>query len=148
VYVDTSVFGGVGDEEFADASGRFFALVQAARFVVLASQATAGELDPAPPEVRRIIDAMPASSLEWIGDSAEIRSLARAYIDAGVLGPGSADDAYHVAAATVARADLVPSWNFRHMVNYDRIRRFNAVNMLKGYGTVDIRTPAEVVYGD
>ena len=37
VYVDTSVFGGTQDEEFADASNRFFEHVSQGRFVLLVS---------------------------------------------------------------------------------------------------------------
>jgi hypothetical protein len=40
------------------------------------------------------------------------------------------------------------SWNFRHIVNYDRIARYNAVNVLNGYRPIEIRSPAEVAYGD
>jgi len=52
-----------------------------------------------------------------------------------------------VAAATVAGADLIVSWNFRHIVRLDRIRMFNGVNALKGYRALDIRSPMEVCYG-
>ena len=57
-------------------------------------------------------------------------------------------DATHVAAATVARADLILSWNFKHLVNYNRIRKFNGVNALKGFAQIEIRSPLEVSYGD
>ena len=53
-------------------------------------------------------------------------------------------DALHVAAATVARADLILSWNFKHIVNYQRIRRFNGVNALEGYVAIEIRSPLEL----
>ena len=53
-------------------------------------------------------------------------------------------DARHVAAATVARADLLLSWNFKHFVNYERIQKFNGVNILRGYTAVDIRSPLEL----
>ncbi len=50
----------------------------------------------------------------------------------------------HVAAATIGRADVVVSWNFRHLVNYDRIRKYNGVNELNGYPRVEIRSPLEM----
>ena len=55
------------------------------------------------------------------------------------------DDCLHVALATVHRADVLVSWNFRHIVRFDRIRGFNAVNLREGYGTLDIRSPMEVM---
>ena len=56
-----------------------------------------------------------------------------------------ANDAGHVAAATVAGADLIVSWNFRHIVHYDKIRAYNAVNLLHGYREIEIRSPLEVI---
>ena len=78
--------------------------------------------------------------------SDEADALAQAYVDAGALGKASLEDALHVATATVAGADLILSWNFRHLVNYDRIRRLNAVNLMNGYRPMDIRSPMEVGY--
>jgi len=78
----------------------------------------------------------------------EVRTLADAYFTAGALGRANADDALHVAAATVARADVIVSWNFKHIVNFQRIRRFNGVNLASGYPMLDIRSPLEMDYGD
>lgn len=52
------------------------------------------------------------------------------------------------AAATIGRADVVVSWNFRHLVNYDRIRKYNGVNELKGYPRVEIRSPLDMGSAD
>ena len=75
--------------------------------------------------------------------SQEVRDLAEEYLRAGVLGERWADDATHVAAATVAGAELIVSWNFRHIVNYNRIRGFNAVNLQNGYRTVTFLSPQQ-----
>ena len=73
-------------------------------------------------------------------------ALADAYIAAGALAEASREDATHVAVATVARADLVLSWNFKHIVNYHRIQKFNSVNLANNYGLIDIRSPFEIDY--
>jgi hypothetical protein len=72
--------------------------------------------------------------------------LAVSYIEAGILGNSSMADALHVVAATVARADLILSWNFKHIVNYDRIHKYNGVNYLKGYTPIEIHSPLEMSY--
>ena len=54
-------------------------------------------------------------------------------------------DAEHIACATVADADLIVRWNFRHIVHFDKIRGYHGVNMLKGYPLVPIHSPLEVV---
>jgi hypothetical protein len=68
------------------------------------------------------------------------------YIRAGVVGEATRNDALHVALATLARVDVIVSWNFKHLVNVQKIRGFNAVNLREGYALIDIRSPKEVLY--
>ena len=144
VYVDTSVFGGACDEQFSVASQRFFEQVGKGRYTVLISAITYGELQGAPTQVRRVLEDIPAGAVEEIGSDAEVRELAAAYIAAGALGATMESDALYVAAATVARADVIISWNFKHIVNFDRILKFNGVNMLNGYSQISIHSPLEL----
>ena len=37
------------------------------------------------------------------------------------------------------------SWNFRHIVNFQKIPRYNAVNTLNGYKEIAIYSPLEVI---
>ena len=146
VYVDTSVIGGANDEEFAEASRRFFDLVRNRAFILLISQLVLDELQPAPTVVKQVLEAIPNECIERVEANEDIEILANAYVGAGVLAENSWTDAIHVATATVARADLVLSWNFKHMVNYQRIQKFNGVNLANGYGLIDIRSPLEIAY--
>ncbi len=148
VYVDTSVFGGTEDEEFAEASRRFFLRVRRGEFTVLLSAHTVDELAPAPQQVFQVLRDLPRHCVETVATNEEAEALAEAYIEAGVLGAASRMDALHVAAATVAGADLILSWNFKHIVCYDRIQLFNGVNILNGYRALDIRSPLEMDYDD
>jgi hypothetical protein len=50
----------------------------------------------------------------------------------------------HIALATVADADILVSWNFKHIVRFDKIRMFNAANMEQGYKALPIHSPREV----
>ena len=54
-------------------------------------------------------------------------------------------DAQHIAIATVARVDVLVSWNFKHIVNLHRIHGYNSVNLRRGYPTLEIRAPREVL---
>ena len=58
-----------------------------------------------------------------------------------VLGQASMNDAYHIAIASVNRLDCLISWNFKHIVNFDKIKLFNSINLKLGYPQIDIRTP-------
>lgn len=44
-----------------------------------------------------------------------------------------------------ARADAIVSWNFKHIVRYDRIKGFNRVNLEMGYGLLTIVSPKEII---
>jgi len=144
VYVDTSVFGGVEDEEFAVPSRRFFDRVHGGEFIVLVSQITEQELSRAPVRVQCVLRELPSHSLVSVPARSEAMALANAYLDAHILGSSSVADALHVATATVAGADLILSWNFRHIVNYDRIHKYNGVNALNGYPPIEIHSPMEM----
>jgi hypothetical protein len=148
VYVDTSVFGGTQDAEFAESSRQFFRRVQKGEFVILLSAHTIDELAPAPEPVLDVLRDLPKHCVETVAASDDADALANAYIQAGALGEASHMDALHVATAAVAGADLILSWNFKHIVCYDRIQIFNGVNVLHGYRVLDIRSPLEMTRDD
>lgn len=66
-------------------------------------------------------------------------------MDAAIVTWKFADDALHVALATLAKTDAIVSWNFKHLVNPIKIRMFNEVNISRGYGTIVIMSPEEIV---
>jgi predicted nucleic acid-binding protein len=148
VYVDTSVFGGTQDEEFSEDSRRFFERVMEGKYRVLISKETLDELDKAPVAVKSILETIPPDLLDLVSAVDEVMDLADRYIAANVLGRASFSDAIHVAAATVANAELILSWNFKHIVNYNRIKGFNGVNVSEGYRSITILSPKEIGYED
>lgn len=75
-------------------------------------------------------------------------SLQQAYLDNGVLTSNWADDALHVALASISECTAIVSWNFKHIVNLKRISLYNAVSMLHGYRSIEIRSPLEVLEYD
>lgn len=148
VYVDTSVFGGCFDAEFADESTRFFDLVRAGRIVVLVSQVVVDELREAPSQVQELFRSLAEDSVLPVELTADIIELRDAYVAAGIVARKFMDDATHVAAATVARADAIVSWNFRHIVRVDKMRAYNQVNLQAGFGLLSIASPQEVRFDE
>ncbi|KAM3090927.1 type II toxin-antitoxin system VapC family toxin [Phormidesmis sp. 146-35] len=144
VYADTSVFGGVFDEEFDTASQIFFQQVQAGRFQLITSPIVQAEIESAPEEVRLFFNQMLAIA-ELIDVSEQALQLRKAYLDAGIVTPKSATDALHVALATVASCALIVSWNFKHIVRFDKVPLYRAVNTLNGYAEIGIYSPLEVI---
>jgi predicted nucleic acid-binding protein len=145
VYLDTSVFGGCFDEEFQGASQKLFDAVLNGRVVALISDTLVGELVSAPKQVQNLLQRVIDSGCERITLSRETEQLQDAYLAAGVVTPQYADDALHVAHATLARADVIVSWNFKHLVNPSRVRAFNGVNIAQRYGQVIVMTPSDIV---
>jgi hypothetical protein len=146
IYSDTSVIGGCLDEEFAEHSRRFIEQVRTGRVVLLISELLVEELTDAPAPVRSILKGIPIGQLETVVIDDEVEALRDAYLDAGILALRWRDDATHVAAASVVGADAIVSWNFRHIVRLDLMRRYNDVNRQMGYRHLTIVTPLEVAY--
>jgi len=144
-FVDTSVFGGVFEPEFGRESELLFNMVKDGRVVCVYSDVVEDELVKAPPRVREIFKNLPDKYKERVLVSPEIRKLAQAYIDEKVVGKTSFKDCTHIAAATIYRADALVSWNFKHIVNVDRVRGYNAVNVKNGYQALEIHSPKEVL---
>jgi predicted nucleic acid-binding protein len=145
VYVDTSVVGGCFDEPFQEASRALFRMVKEGKLRAVVSSLLIEELTEAPPEVQKVLTELSSEGLEQVRVDEEAIELRDAYLAADVVGPARANDALHVALATVARADVIVSWNFKHIVHFDKIRGFNAVNLRQGYLPIEIRTPLEIV---
>ena len=75
----------------------------------------------------------------------EATHLADQYIHAKVVGNSSRADCQHIAMATIAHADVLLSWNFKHIVNLNKIRGYNGINYQLGYNMIEIRTPKEII---
>ncbi len=145
IYVDASVVGGCLDVEFAPESRALLQMAQDGQVVLIVSDLLLLELEAAPEPVKALLDSLPDDAVEFLSTGAEADRLRGAYLAAGVVGPAREGDALHVANATVAAADLIVSWNFKHIVHFDKIRGYNAVNLREGYGLIAIHTPTEVI---
>lgn len=145
IYIDTSVIGGCFDKEYEIPSKQLWNEFRAGKKFALLSDLLRLELEEAPVRVRRWLNDLPADFIEDISLDEEAIGLANAYLQDGAVAESSLSDARHIAMATIARADVLVSWNFKHIVNLNRIRRFNAVNLKLGYPLIEIRSPSEVL---
>lgn len=143
IYVDTSVFGGKFDDEFAFWSEQFFQKILDSDIKIIVSDVVISELDAAPVHVRNFVNALPNENLMEVSLDETAVLLGQQYISENVVGQSSLNDCFHIALATLHKADLLVSWNFRHIVNLERIHGYNAVNLKNGYQLLEIRTPRE-----
>ena len=145
IYLDTSIFGGLFDEEFKDYTKPLFKRINKDEFVVIISDVTMDELKFAPKKIRTITESIPNESTEFVKSDMESAKLAKTYIDEGVVSKTSYADCLHIALETIHNADILVSWNFKHIVNMVRIIGYNSVNLAQGYKQIDIRSPRELI---
>jgi hypothetical protein len=145
VYIDTSVVGGYFDDEFEVDTKLFFDRIFNKDFLVYFSEISEAELSLAPDFIRDLKLKIPNECYRYLDLDSESKELAETYIKENILGKASLDDAYHIAIATVNRLDVLVSWNFKHIVNYDKIKLFNSINLRLGYPEIEIRSPKEFV---
>lgn len=144
-YFDTSIFGGAFDEEFDEASLQLFERVKFGKVICVFSDLTETELENAPENVREYFINLPKESMERVVVTDEILTLASKYVAEKVVGKASFDDCVHIAAATIYKADILVSWNFKHIVNVYRIRGYNSINIRSNYQSLEIRSPIEIL---
>ena len=148
-YMDTSVWGGLYDAEFVQETTMLFDMVKKGQIVCLFSDISINELMRAPEKVRLFFESLPENQKEKVAITPEILQLAKTYVDEHVVGKTSFDDCVHIATATVHKADLLVSWNFKHIVNIYKARGYNSINIKLGYPVLNIHSPKEIVdHGD
>jgi hypothetical protein len=146
VYIDTSVIGGCFDEEFKTWSNLLVKELLSGQKIAIISDVTIDEIQEAPKPVQEKLDEIIRSDFkELIASDQEAQELAKSYIIEGAVSGKFYEDALHIAMATINKATVLASWNFKHIVNLDRIRQYNAVNLKKGYSLLEIRSPREIV---
>ena len=116
IYIDTSVVGGFFDEEFSSDTIPFFESVRKGEFRILVSELLEAELLAAPDFVRELLTTIPDNQIEKLKLTFEATELAEKYIEAKVVGKSSKADCQHIAIATLNKADVLVSWNFKHIV--------------------------------
>jgi len=144
IYIDTSVFGGYFDEEFEKETKPFFEELVEKRIKIIVSDILELELYRAPDYIRDFFESLPSDMIERIELTDEVRELSEKYILEKVVGKTSRADCQHIALATINKADVLVSWNFKHIVNLERIRGYNSINFREGYQMTEIRTPKEI----
>ena len=145
IYLDTSVFGGYFEAEFDIWTKILFQKIHKGEIKVIFSRLTDIELQPAPEKVRDLANNLPSSVIEFIDISDDALELADQYLKENVVGKTSLSDCIHIALATLNDADVLVSWNFKHIVNVHRIRGYNSVNYKFGHKILEIRTPREIL---
>ena len=129
IYLDTSVLGGCFDSEFELWSNRLLKALRQREYIAVLSSVTAAEVEQAPEQVKQVHADLIKGGAELLMVSQEALDLLGKYRSKEILGTKFQNDMLHIALATIADADVLVSWNFRHIVRLDKIRLFNSVTI-------------------
>ena len=148
-YIDTSVVGGYFDLEYKEATIKLFERLENNEIIFVVSELLDLELISAPKRVREQLLKYSEDKFQRVELSEEAILLANMYIENKVVGKTSIVDCRHIALASIHKVDVLVSWNFKHIVNLDRINGYNSVNLKLGYSMIEIRSPKDLVnYGN
>lgn len=148
LYVDTSVFGAIFDEEDQERvklTRTILGRLRNSPFDAFIGTPVLEEISIAPLRLRVALERQIKTLTPILIEEgpASLR-LAEAYMVARLVPPPKRNDARHVALATVADLDAIVSWNFRDMVNLKKKSIVHSVNAKFGYRLIDIISPLEV----
>lgn len=145
IYIDSSVIGGCFDKEFAEWSNKLFDEFISGNKMAVVSEIVLKEISKAPIHIQEKLKSVSDQNINIVDVNKEIENLADAYLISNILTLKSYDDALHIACATFYNVDILVSWNFHHIVNYNKIMLYNSINLQNGYKPLEIRNPKEVL---
>lgn len=143
IYLDTSVIGGVFDVEFNRESNHIFDLAKNNQIKLITSQLVLDELKNAPKLVRDFLN-INLYLFDKVDIGEQAIEMMNRYLSAKIVTVKSRNDALHVAIATESRVDAIVSWNFKHIVKLEKMKKYVSCNLESGYGFLQIITPKEV----
>lgn len=145
IFIDTSVVGGYFDEEFKEATIMLFQRLENREIKFVVSDLLDLELINALTHVKELLFRYSTDFFDRVELTDEAVKLADTYIEEKVVGKTSIEDCRHIAMVTIYKVDVLASWNFKHIVNLDRIKGYNSVNLKLGYTMIEIRSPKDLV---
>lgn len=74
----------------------------------------------------------------------DAETLARGYIESGVVVETFYADALHLAIASAHGMDYLVSWNFRHIVNVRTRKLVGSINVNNGFRPLEVVAPPEL----
>jgi len=75
----------------------------------------------------------------------EVRVLIALYLEKGIVPAGRAEDAAHLAFASIHEIEYLCTWNFRHLANVLALRRLRKLNEQKGLFVPEVCTPEQLL---
>lgn len=114
---------------------------------IYTSNIVIGEINrtPDPKKKERLLRLVEESNAEELEFDEPAKGLADKYIEEGIILRKYAEDAFHIAIASVNNLDALISWNFQHIVKLKTKKEVVGINAFMGYQEIEIYSPLEVM---
>jgi len=76
--------------------------------------------------------------MKILEQSEKAKKLAFEYMNKGAIPKSETEDAYHIAIAVINDIDALASWNFKHIVSINPIRKIHEINRKQNYTAIEI----------
>lgn len=146
VYIDTSIISYLDQQDMPDRmreTQEMWKILKTGKYQVLISNLVLGEISECSDKKRdtlmSYLDEIDYELYEINDDADELANL---IVEEGILKPKSMDDATHIAIAILSNANMILSWNFKHLVNYNTINGVRQICFKKHLNRIiDICSP-------
>lgn len=89
-------------------------------------------------KLNRIMGLVTDYGLHILELTDEAIALGKEYISKGAIPESEPEDAYHIAIATINGIAALASWNFKHIVSINPIRKIHEINQKRNYQLIEI----------
>ena len=149
IYLETSVFNFVFADDAPDKKAdtlKLFEEIKAGKYEPFTSVHVVEELKRDKTSKRgKMQNLIDDFNITVLKSTVDIEKLADVYIAEKMIPSKYADDALHIATASVAGLDIIASWNFKHIVKVKTITLTESINLKYGYKRILINSPTEVI---
>lgn len=144
LYLDSTVIRGCADPEFERWSWSLIQDFKSGLYKPIISALVQEELADTSPAISEALGVLMQCSPKVIAVTEKAQTLADLYLDRKILSESCRSDALHVALATLEEADVLVSWNYRHILHLTKLRQYITVNLELGLKPLQIRSPRVV----
>ncbi|MDR1915010.1 MAG: PIN domain-containing protein [Synergistaceae bacterium] len=153
IYIDTSVISHLQHDDAPERTKEtlsFWKKLKTGKYEIVISDLTLREIRHCPqPKQTDLIYYLGEIECDILPDSGEVKALAEAYMENGILTRKSENDCMHIAFASTSECEVIVSWNFKHMVRLKTIQGVRIANAKNGYfKPIDILQPTALIGGD
>lgn len=146
VYLDTSIISYLDQQDAPDRmkeTQEIWKILKSNKYQVIISDLVFREIGECNDKKRKtLLSYLKEIDYEEYEVSIEVDELAKSIVDEGILTPKSLDDATHIAVAILSNANMILSWNFKHLVNYNTINGIRQICFKKHLNKIiDICSP-------